>query len=266
MAEEQNTQQEQSQDSTSRDTDIIQLYAVEKKPLPEIAAKYGITRQRVDQIVKAAGIPARPRINSREEFAKEYGDQITELFTTQRDVAGVAGTLELTESKVRQFLSDEGLLKLAVHGRKKQRQVQYGDAEVFESLRKANVETPGDTLSADAYDDWREKHGGNTISSVRIIQRFDGWREALELAGVQSNEPLREYTPTYTERDCIEAVKRFVEECIANDGRMVARAYDKWSQENSGMPSLGTVRKTLNGWAAARDRARAELNSTTSAI
>lgn len=53
-----------------RDEEVVRLYTNEKRTVSEIATAYGLTRQRVSQILRAGGVPARHRSPS-PELARE---------------------------------------------------------------------------------------------------------------------------------------------------------------------------------------------------
>lgn len=250
------------EERAARNEDIIRRYLA-NEPLQSIGDDYGLTRQRIDQIVREHDIPPRKRITASERFAREHGKKVHASFVRLRDPKAVARETGLPLPKVKSYLKDIGLAKAVIPATERRgRGEKYPDDEVMAGLREAYESgiTAGKPLSAAAYDQWRRDNGKDVVSSIRIIQRYGSWRDAVEKAGVPANQPNRGSYHATSQEKCLNALVSYVKEEFGDGNRPTAQRYDLWSRDHDDAPSLGTVRKAFGGkWKHALDEARKAL-------
>lgn len=216
--------------------------------LDEVGRAFGLTRERVRQIVAAMGGVARAdvlasRNAEREERDKRMGERVLSIVATglARSIAEVAIMAASDEDTVRRL----GGKKLAAYlGAEKRGWVRWSDADVIKALRSAaTYEWP---LSRNAYQalvDAREIEGP---SAARVEQLY-GWAAACELAGVESSRRRAgDYQSTWTDDDLWHFARSYIE----HRGPTAAfHGYDIWRNEHApAAPSSGVLRGRLGRW------------------
>jgi hypothetical protein len=116
----------------------------------------------------------------------------------------------------------------------------YKDEDLIGSLRRLGDDL-GRAPSCAEYDRWARSADGSP-SSATMVQRFDGWLNALNAAGLSE----RRSTPRrWTREACEEAVEAIVSE---TGGWPTADAYRVLSAAREDMPSHATLRNRLGRW------------------
>jgi len=217
--------------------------------LEEIGATIGVSRERVRQLLKAAGVPARSssdtfRLRRKQHLVKR--DAILERYKLSRDANIVAEELEVPVSIVREVISvlPRGLAMMG-----KQKVKRFEDEFLLNCLREAS-DSLGGVLSCQDYNRFALSRGSPDIpwpSHQTMAKRFGSWRAALARAGLSSN-PATPITGQllFEEAHCIDALREVARAWgrlpTANEYEVYARA------SNGGVPSLPTIRNRFGTW------------------
>lgn len=217
----------------------------------EIADRFGITRQRVEQIAKGIGpdLAERRRVTAvaREERVEALTDEIVECYRGGRNVPEVAAALKLRPQEV------SAVVNRVVPEIERRRKLvgatsRWSDADLVETLRAAAEKNGGEVLTVAAYSTWAD--GTDAPAVPTIIWRFGTWGAALSAAGLPVNAHGGK-SKQFTTEACVAAVARVWDEL----GRPPTfRSYDQ--ARRRGDPSPETVRLRFGrSWLAVLDAA-----------
>lgn len=225
--------------------------------LSQIGARFGVTRERVRQIVQECGLNyeqmkrsrSEARIAERElELKEEFSLDVYALYKQKYSGEKIAEMLGLSPFTVQKllrelFTPDERRL-LVSHGSRERR----SDDEVLEDMRTAFRLSKARKLTGKLYNRHRPE---GSLSHVRVVQRFNTWRDACELAGVPSKPAIRRnYTRGYGEKEILEALY----ECQQAVGRLpTVNDYENWAKGKP-VPSLTIIRIRLGTWVQILER------------
>jgi hypothetical protein len=225
--------------------------------LAAIAADYGLTRERVRQILRRHGGPdAQAARHARDDARTAADDQLRSDILTSLDKrpgqarGDVAAHFSIPEHEVSRLLGDAASRLLI---RRQPVESQFADAEICDLLAYIAQEE-GEPLSADTYDSVYLEYGGPT--SGRILQRFGTWNNACRAAGLETNHGRPNYSKRWTESDLVEAVAAYLQS-PGNKGTY--SGYDAWARLTPNAPSAQTVRNGLGPWSDAKTSAQAWL-------
>lgn len=235
--------------NTDRDRDIIARYQA-GATLAAVAEIYGITRERVRQIVQRAGVSTQDRaIIAYRNWVIEHGPTIDTTFTQTRSIqATIAAHPEVPANRVRRYLRPRA--HESVQGRHPSPRT-WSDADIHAALRAAAVDG---TVTSTGYTRWRAEGGtidGRTPPNTTLITwRFGSWRNAAQAAGLAVGRSGRTgYNRHWTRDEAIDAVSRFVHETHQHGMRPTYGRYETWVTNNPGNPSGPYLRHlTGNTW------------------
>ena len=236
-----------------RAKDMAARYAA-GETLAAIADVYGLTRERVRQILNKHGGPdaldaRRARAEAREAADADLRAAMFEWIDnnpgrSRRDIATRFNTAEPEVSRLLGPAASRLLIRY------QPADVQFTANEICDLLAYIAQEQ-GEPLSADTYDSVYLEYGGPT--SGRIMQRFGSWNNACRAAGLETNQGRPTYSRRWSESDLIEAVAGY----LASPGSAGTYAgYDEWARRTAGAPSAQTVRNALGPWSAAKTAAQ----------
>ncbi len=226
--------------------------------LESIAVDFGLTRERVRQIVRDHGqVSAADARAARQSQVVEKRDALrVRAAAVVRQRPGLspgqlADLLGVTKAELSVALDRETRVLLV---REKHGNPRWSDEDILECLRQAAALHPGKPLTGHRYGTVKKAVGGPT--PVRILQRFGTWLAACEAAGVRAGTaPRRGYTRAWSESELL----GWVADYLAQPGmRGTYAGYDAWARRTAGAPSAQTVRNRLGAWAAVK-RAAAVL-------
>lgn len=232
--------------NTERNTQIADAYR-SGRTLESIGAEYGLSRERVRQIVKKSGIETYGRsVTAYRRWSEEHGPEVNDTFSRIRSINGtIAAHPDVPHAWIKRLLRPRAHESVA--GRQPTAKI-WADADIFRALRAASTEGVVTTTS---YAQWRNQ--GNTIddrippTATLITWRFGSWRSAVEQAGLTTGRTSRsEYTRRWTRDDALAAVRRFADEASARNLRPTYARYDAWVSENPNNPS-GAYLRHLTG-------------------
>jgi transposase len=235
--------------NADRDSAIVDAYRG-GRTLESIGNDYGLSRERVRQIVKRSGLETYGRtVSAYRRWVENHGEEINASFTKSRSVAAtVAAHPEFPVAWIRRILRPRS--GESIHGRPPSVKV-WSDDEIFAALAAAAVDG---VVTTTLYTRWRRDGGlieGRTPpTSTLITWRFGSWRNAVERAGLQIGRTSRtEYTRQWTRDDAINAVASFIADARTRGLRPTYALYDAWASENPGNPSGAYLRHlTNNSW------------------
>lgn len=227
-----------------RDERIIAMY-VSGSTLNAIGDYFGLTRERVRQILDRAGVDRRNMTEhtdaARLKIMIAYGPMIDAAFEESRSINKVVDQFRDTIPArwVRMHLEGRRHETLRTNTTPR----LWTNEQILTMLRDAS--SGKGTLSIGDYQRWR---ASNTVSSRRppthtvISWRFGSWRNAVTIAGLADKAPKRAYTRRWERDDAMRAVTLYVDEVLATGQRATFSGYDLWSRERPEHPSGAYVR------------------------
>ena len=237
---------------------IVEAY-VSGKTLSEVGATFGITRERVRQVLLEQGVQQRHRGRPRRDrLAQRYADEILRLKLDGWSPENIASRFArdgrvLGVKRIRSIINgadDRASRKISLirsqnvseGGRR------FSDAEMLSWLKQCAKElrrTPGTTT----YDKWRGKQA-QIPAAVSLCLRFQTWRNACREAGLAPNELIRpgmRRGRQFSDEKCMNAVLRVRNEL----GRDPTRDEYEKLRVRGAEPSAHLVRTRFPGWVAA---------------
>jgi predicted transcriptional regulator len=245
--------------------------------LDEIGKQYGLTRERIRQILNKASksVESDPSLGGRgfsEIFASRTHSAKSEERRLQQE------NKESIDSRVRTYLnSNPGATYLEIfqelgisvkdlraslqpqttkfiwtEASENMKQSLFSDEAILEALKLAEAfESP---ISAPKYRELVERGLVNGPGPQTVALRFGSWKRACELAEVTYNESVRtSYDKQWTESEMLESVIEFLLNKSYGKG---IQSYDEWRFETMrDAPSGAHVRKYFDTWIDTKNRA-----------
>lgn len=218
--------------------------------LEEIAQQYGLTRERVRQILDRSDAPDRAQVAEARSRSIRNAVQARAKELTARWARGEAIAELAREAGVSRPVVAEVILATATAAdranhaaAKSARRDLYTDAQLLEGLKQAAGELGRAPTVAD-YDQWASRTGG-VARPATVIQRFDGWVNALHAAGLSEHRTPPRSDRRWTKDACISAVCMITRE---TGGWPTVAEYDRLSPGRDYLPSSATLRNRLGRW------------------
>ena len=149
--------------------------------LEEVGARFGLSRERVRQILQEAGIKTRSIGETsalrRDRLLRERGDEIRAAFSELKDIDAVARRLEVPRALVREVVARS----FPASERKSRRSPMYSSEELIACLKEAGA-APGRLTTGKyaKYAEGRQLGDGRPWPSFQTLaKRFGTWRRAL---------------------------------------------------------------------------------------
>lgn len=230
---------------------------LEGHTLEAIASEFGITRERVRQVLlksdKNLDTSYLKELNFKKKLENIYEYVVANWDDVQAmNFASLASLLNVDEITVREALSPlQAAFLLAnddVNVSKK-----FTDEDCIKALQIA--QTYIFPLSGKSYS--KLVASGDVIgpSVPLILKRFGTWTDACKIAGVEAGETVRPtYEQVFTDNQLLLFVRRFMFE--QSDANWSIQRYSDWRESNSPeAPSVALLRNRLGGWASIRVQA-----------
>jgi transposase len=242
---------EQTAQRTAR---IIEMYQ-SKMSMAEVGEKFGISRERVRQVLKENGVESRSigsyHTIKYNDWAVTNGDAVNAKFDELRSINRVVEAMpEFSESWIRKFLSPRK--NETIHSAKFHR--FWTNERIVGVLRKAA--SHDHRLTVKMYNDWRESgvtYDGRTPPTYTlIIWRFGSWRKGIETAGLLSTRTTkRVYRRSWSSEDVLNSVRSYVKQSLDNESRPTFAGYEAWAKASRGEHPSGSYLRwsTGKGWA-----------------
>jgi AraC-like DNA-binding protein len=238
----------------ARDTAIAARRA-EGLTLEAIAHEFGMTRERVRQIVAERGGAdlaevRRVRAAHGERARQSLRDRCLEHLASHAGMTleALATAVGARPGDVRSALGSDARRLLAARPQRPRQRVS--DEELLGELRLAAGLIRG-PLTGSAYD--RIARGLGLHSRMHLIHRFGTWIGACERAGVTPGQPRRAaYQRAWTAVEMAAWVARYLRQ---PDSRGTFGGYSEFARRTSGAPSGETVRVTIGPWSVVKAEA-----------
>jgi transposase len=231
--------------------------------LDEIAARFGVTRERVRQILRAHGAPdpelvAEARRQRAALLAESRVDELLALWRAGHEPGSAASTLGLQtaacKSTIARFATavDKAARRASMSGARGTQ--TYSDRDIIIALREVGAALAR-VPSAKEYA--LLARGLELPSLPTVLNRMGGWTRAVEAAGMM---PLASPSATtrqrrWTDAACWSALRRVVDEL----GEIpTVLSYERHAAGRADLPSAATLRNRLGRWSAISSQLAAE--------
>jgi transcriptional regulator with XRE-family HTH domain len=222
--------------------------------LDEIALRFGVSRERVRQILRAHGGPdpqdiADARRRRAEAQAEERIDELLAVWRAGEQPRSAADKLGLQAAACRSTIDrfatdvDRAARKATMAGA---RQTQlYSDRDIIVALTSVSTRV-GRVPSAKEYAVHAREL--NYPSLPTVLNRMGGWAHALRAAGMQPVSNIhRRRKRRWTEESCWVALRDVADEL----GEIpTVLAYERHAAGRAELPSAATLRNRLGRWSA----------------
>lgn len=229
----------------------------------EIGGTFGVTRERVRQVLKKAGITG-----STTRGARAAAKAATLEADRERILEWAKGNPGLGARDAEEALSlKEGRVAEALGSsvnrvfvrQKPNACLRYTDEDIVRALREAAF-IQGDPMSKVAYDEYVEAFGGP--SGVLVAKRFGTWKKACQAAGLGVSTLPGNCNRRWGQGQLVDILLDYFNSTTA---RGTFDDYARWASQESGRPSAPTVRNRFGSWTAAKRAALAAGASATAA-
>jgi len=238
-----------------RNDEIVEL-RTSGKSLEEIGEKFGVTRERVRQILLKSGAPSFSEVKAlRESIRADKLEEIKSLAIKRvaehpfKTIDEIAEELEVSGIELKRIMTPQESNLFARPLRSGAQ--KWSDQEIIEVLKEAaTLEFP---LTVKSYSKLLEDGFLKGPSAGRIAQRFRSWQTACDLAGVEAGVRTRTLDISrWTDDDLYVAVIHYLK---LPESSGAATDYDAWASTQDDVPSLGTLRNRLGAWNQIRNTA-----------
>ena len=233
--------------------------------LDEIALRYGVSRERVRQILRANGGPgARHVSEARHRRAEQQAEaRIDELLTLWRAGAqprSAATSLGLQAVACRGTIArfatevDRAARRASLAEARERGAQMYSDRDILVALTSVAARL-GRTPSPKEYASLARELRFPSLPTV--LNRMGGWTSAIHAAGMHPLGPATRRTRArrWTDDACWAALRRVVAEL----GEIpTVLSYERHAADRADLPSSATLRNRLGRWSAITTRLAAE--------
>lgn len=231
------------------------------KSLQDIGTEFGVTRERVRQLLKKYGGPTAAEVREVRAAKEQAAGQLraTQVARTLRELLCKAGPMSVDDAAAAtEFEPDEvarcwpddlAHLRLWTAG---QNECRWSDEEILDAIRDAALyEFP---LTANAYTELLSVGQIQGPSLRRVGQRFGSWSAACEAAGVVPGQAWRDnYESRWSDADLLQVLRRYLLDPNAPNS---AHRFDEWKRVHiPDGPSGATLRNRFGSWTEAKRRA-----------
>lgn len=239
------------------------------KTLDEVGQEFGVTRERVRQLMTKHGGPDAAevrQVQAERERAAELAHAAS-LDAAIRSVLGAAGpqTVEdvaaqtgIGNADVARFWPRD-LAHLKLWG-VSNAESRWSDDDILDAIKEASAyEFP---LTTSAYRDLVAVGQIKGPSLPRIGQRYGSWTAACQAAGVTAGRTMRNnYESRWSDQDLLDIIRQYLLDPAAPNS---ANRFDQWKRDNvSDGPSFQTIRNRFGSWTEAKRRALTSMESGT---
>jgi transcriptional regulator with XRE-family HTH domain len=237
--------------------------------LDEVALRFGVSRERVRQILQAYGGPdaqvvAAARRRRAEQQAQARLEELLECWRAGEELRGAARALGLQPSACRRAIA-RGATELDRAARSaslahlRAAAPTYSDRDIAIALTSTAAGL-GRTPSAREYEALAHIHEGPSVKT--ILNRMGGWTTAVQAAGLTPVRSLHTRSRRWTVEACWAAVRAVAAEL---DEIPTVITYDRCAAGRPDLPSSATLRNRLGRWSAITTRLAAERHLTSTA-
>jgi hypothetical protein len=230
--------------------------------LDAIGMEFGVTRERVRQIIRDSNGPSSSELKSALAARERRQVEARRLRIQEAlralvfqsgaiTAAEASDRINFEESEIRQHWPDD-IRQFRLRESAPVEQL-WSDADIMAALRAAAVyDFP---LSAAAYTELVRMGEVSGPSLPLVYQRFGGWLAACESAGVVHGKAMRHYESRWSDDELLVYARDYF---LAPDWPESAHRYDEWRLANApDGPSQQTLRNRLGRWSEIKRRALA---------
>ena len=230
--------------------------------LDEIALRYGVSRERVRQILRAHGAPdpelvADARRRRAAQLAEQRVDELLALWRAGHEPRSAASALGLQAAACRSTIArfatdvDKAARRASLSGARGAQ--TYSERDIIVALR-AVAAGLGRVPSAKEYA--LLARGLELPSLPTVLNRMGGWSRAVQAAGMTPlAAPAAARPRRWTESACWAALRRVVDEL----GEIpTVLSYERHAAGRPDLPSSATLRNRLGRWSAITAQLAAE--------
>ena len=231
----------------------------------EIATNFGVTRERVRQILaefpelKAESTKAREA----EKWAEvlDHADEIDASFMRTHKKSKVIEEFPfITAARMNRYLTE----RFPLHPSSRSNAGHWSVEELVGFLQEAAASRH--SLSVNDYRKWSERvrsEGRRVPVVLTVVTRFGQWNEAIRQAGLEPKERYNEYR-VWSDEDVESIMRSFISYQIEHAERISITNFDKWLLEQpvGSVPSSGLFRNRIPNWAEYVDVALVEMQTT----
>ncbi len=230
--------------------------------LDEIALRFGVSRERVRQILRAHGAPdpelvAGARRRRAAQLAEARVDELLALWRAGHEPRSAANALGLQAAACRTTITrfatevDKAARRASMSGARGAQ--TYSERDIIVALR-AVAAGLGRVPSAKEYA--LLARGLELPSLPTVLNRMGGWSRAVEAAGMKPVAASAKSRPRrWTDSACWAALRRIVDE-LGEIPTVVS--YDRHATGRPDLPSSATLRNRLGRWSAISAQLAAE--------
>jgi transcriptional regulator with XRE-family HTH domain len=222
--------------------------------LDEIALRFGVSRERVRQILHAHGGPAAQDIadarrRRAEVQAEERVDELLALWRMGEQPRSAADKLGLQavacRSTIDRFATDVDRAARRASMAGARRMQTYSDRDIIVALTSVSARV-GRVPSAKEYA--AHARALNYPSLPTVLNRMGGWARALDAAGMHPlSAPARRRKRRWTEESCWDALRTVADEL----GEIpTVLSYERHANGRPELPSAATLRNRLGRWSS----------------
>lgn len=232
--------------------------------LDEIGVEFGITRERVRQLLKKHGGPSTEEVRelraAEAQAAKRDHEQtVVSVIRETLDGRGpmtVAEVVEATGAEAGYVLKfwPQELAHLRLHSTGSHGNL-WSDDSGLDAIREAALyEFP---LTTNAYADLLAQGQVKGPSMPRILQLYGSWTAACEAAGVVAGQTMRpHYESRWSDDDLLQVARQYL---LDPDSPNSAHRFDEWKRASApDGPSFQTLRNRFGSWTNLKRRALAQ--------
>jgi len=232
--------------------------------LDEIALRYGVSRERVRQILRANGGPdaqnvANARRRRAEQQAEARIDELLALWRAGEGPGSAASALGLQavacRSTIARFASevDHAARRASLAGARGRGAQMYSDRDILVALTSVAARL-GRAPSPKEYAALARELQFPSLPTV--LNRMGGWTSAIHAAGIRPlSVKRRARSRRWTEDACWTALRNVVTEL----GEIpTVLSYERHAADRADLPSSATVRNRLGRWSAITTRLAVE--------
>lgn len=220
------------------------------KSLANIGDRFGLTRERIRQILAAGNVdrrdPGAYQRVIREAWLEANTDAVLASWEKHRDIGAVlADFSDAPSTWVRLVVGDR--IKQA-RPRPRSNVRRRTDEEILAHVRAAAA--GNDTLTQSKYREYRDTHPA-AVTTATLVHRFGSWNGTMVAAGLTPRaSTVERYKRRWNDNEVREWVTKYVHHCEAVGRRPSSAYYEQWQREHDGAPSLGLVRIRVGSWAS----------------
>lgn len=229
---------------------------LEGKTLEQVGSQFGLTRERVRQLLAKHGGPTRSEVG--ELRARRNLERANADTSKIREILEKAGPMSLADVATATGIAPEHVLGLwpAELERMRLRPVSWiasvwSDEEILRAIVDASTyEFP---LTSSAYKELVRVGQVDGPSLPRVTQRFGTWATACDAAGVEHGQTMRSYQSKWADQDLLDYAREF----FLSPGKAKSPgAYTEWKKVHApDGPSGMTLRNRFGSWTTIKVRA-----------